>query len=110
VDFAARSYYGNLLQSGVEIYQYTRGFIHSKTMVCDGMLSVIGTANMDTRSFELNFEVNSIIYDEQIGKQLTGVFYDDMQYAEKIEPEHWQKRSFLKELPEKLARLFSPLL
>jgi cardiolipin synthase len=110
VDFAARSYYGNLLQAGVEIYQYTRGFIHSKTMVCDGMLSVIGTANMDTRSFELNFEVNSIIYDEQIGKQLTGVFYRDIEYAEKIEPEHWHNRSFLKELPEKLARLFSPLL
>ncbi len=110
VDFAARSYYGNLLQAGVEIYQYTRGFIHSKTMVCDGMLSVIGTANMDTRSFELNFEVNSIIYDEQIGGQLTDAFYGDIRYAEKIEPEHWQNRGFLRELPEKLARLFSPLL
>ncbi len=110
VDFAARSYYGNLLQAGVEIYQYTRGFIHSKTMVCDGLLSVIGTANMDTRSFELNFEVNSIIYDEQIGEQLTDAFNGDIRYAEKIEPEHWQNRGFLRELPEKLARLFSPLL
>jgi cardiolipin synthase len=110
VDFAARSYYGNLLHAGVEIYQYTKGFIHSKTMVCDGMLSVIGTANMDNRSFELNFEVNSIIYDEKIGRQLSYIFYEDIKSARRIEAEKWYKRTFFKELPEKLARLFSPLL
>jgi cardiolipin synthase len=110
VDFAARSYYGHLLHAGVEIYQYTKGFIHSKTMVCDGMLSVIGTANMDNRSFELNFEVNGIIYDAQIGRQLANVFYEDIQSGERIDPDLWSKRTFLKELPEKLARLFSPLL
>lgn len=110
VDFAARSYYGNLLRAGVEIYMYKKGFIHSKTMVSDGLLSVIGTANMDHRSFELNFEVNSIIYDQEIGRQLTRIFYADLKFAEKIDPEAWQKRSFLKELPERLARLMSPLL
>lgn len=110
VDFAARSYYGELLRAGVEIYRYKKGFVHSKTMVSDGLLSVIGTANMDHRSFELNFEVNSIIYDEEIGKQLTQIFYNDLKFAEKIDLEEWQKRTFFKELPEKLARLLSPLL
>jgi len=110
VDFAARSYYGNLLRAGVEIYMYKKGFIHSKTMVSDGLLSMIGTANMDHRSFELNFEVNSIIYDEKIGKQMCRIFNDDLQCAEKIDAEAWQKRSFLKQLPERLARLMSPLL
>jgi cardiolipin synthase len=58
---AARSYYAELMEAGVEIYQYQKGFIHAKTMVSDGQLSVIGTANMDNRSFELNFEVNCVI-------------------------------------------------
>jgi cardiolipin synthase len=110
VDFAARSYYGNLLRAGVEIYRYKKGFVHSKTMVSDGLLSVIGTANMDHRSFELNFEVNSIIYDEGIGRQMTRIFYDDLKCAEKIDIEEWQDRGLLRELPEKLARLLSPLL
>jgi cardiolipin synthase len=110
VDFAARSYYGNLLRSGVEIYRYKKGFIHSKTMVSDGLLSVIGTANMDHRSFELNFEVNSVIYDEEIGRQLTEIFYDDLKSSEQIVRAEWETRPFLKELPEKLARLLSPLL
>jgi cardiolipin synthase len=110
VDFAARSYYGDLLRAGVEIYRYNKGFVHSKTMVSDGLLSVIGTANMDHRSFELNFEVNSIIYDEEIGRQLTKIFYDDLKFADRIDAEEWKKRTFLKELPEKLARLLSPLL
>lgn len=110
VDFAARSYYGNLMRAGVEIYMYKKGFIHSKTMVSDGLLSVIGTANMDHRSFELNFEVNSIIYDEEIGKHLTRIFNEDLKSAERIDYEIWKERGFLKELPEKFARLLSPLL
>jgi cardiolipin synthase len=110
VDWAARSYYSELMRAGVEIYLYKKGFVHSKTMVSDGLLSVIGTANMDHRSFELNFEVNSIIYDEEIGKQLTGIFYQDLKFAERIDMEMWQARTFLKQLPEKLARLLSPLL
>jgi cardiolipin synthase len=110
VDFAARSYYGDLLRAGVEIYRYNKGFVHSKTMVSDGLLSVIGTANMDHRSFELNFEVNSIIYDETIGKQMTRIFYEDLKFAERIKLDDWQNRTFLTILPEKLARLLSPLL
>jgi cardiolipin synthase len=110
VDFAARSYYSDLLRAGVEIYRYKKGFVHSKTMVSDGLLSVIGTANMDHRSFELNFEVNSIIYDDKIGQQMTGIFNEDLKSAEKIDVEEWQSRSFMKQLPEKLARLLSPLL
>ncbi len=110
VDFAARSYYENLMRAGVEIYLYKKGFVHAKTLVADATLSVIGTANMDHRSFDLNFEVNSIIYDAAFGKQLTKVFYEDLLDAERINLEEWQKRSFLRQFPEKVARLFSPLL
>ncbi len=83
VNAAARSYYGELLAAGVEIYLYQKGFVHAKTMVSDGQLAIIGTANMDHRSYELNFEVNSMIYDTSTAEQLKDVFYDDIKNAKK---------------------------
>lgn len=110
VDYAARSYYGELLEVGVEIYLYQKGFIHAKTIVSDGQLSIIGTANMDHRSFELNFEVNSMIYDSTVAEQLRAAFYDDLKHAVKINHKRWENRPAYKQLPEKMARLMSPLL
>ena len=110
VNAAARSYYGDLLAAGVEIYLYQKGFVHAKTMVSDGQLSIIGTANMDHRSYELNFEVNSMIYDTAFAKQLRDVFFTDIKDAKKISPNTWKKRPFYKQLPERVARLLSPLL
>jgi len=110
IDAAARSYYKELLDCGVEIYLYRKGFIHSKTMVVDGELSIIGSANMDYRSFELNFEVNAVIYDQETGKRMQDIFYEDLQHATRLDPERWTRRRFYKQLPEKLCRLLSPLL
>jgi cardiolipin synthase len=78
-------------------------------MVSDAQLCIIGTANMDHRSFELNFEVNSMIYDAETASELRDIFYSDIKDAKKINPETWRKRSFYKQLPEKVVRLFSPL-
>ncbi|HEY4196632.1 MAG TPA: cardiolipin synthase, partial [Mucilaginibacter sp.] len=89
VNAAARSYYGELLAAGIEIYLYKKGFVHAKTLVSDGQLVVIGTANMDHRSYELNFEVNSMIYDTVIAEQLRDVFYNDIKDAKKINPATW---------------------
>jgi cardiolipin synthase len=110
VNNASRSYYGELLMAGVEIYLYNKGFIHAKTMVTDSKLSIVGTANMDIRSFELNFEVNVLLYDEIISGKLRSIFFEDLKDAEKIDAEKWSKRSAFKQLPEKLARLFSPVM
>jgi cardiolipin synthase len=107
---AARSYYGELMNAGVEIYQYEKGFIHAKTMVSDQQLSVIGTANMDNRSFELNFEVNAVIYDNATAEEMTRVFYQDLKFSRRIDAAEWEKRPLYKQLPEKLSRLLSPLL
>lgn len=107
---AARSYYSELLKAGVEIYQYQKGFIHAKTLVTDRRLSVIGTANMDNRSFELNFEVNSVIYDTETAEEMTSIFNKDLEDALKINSDDWDKRPLYKQLPEKLSRLLSPLL
>ena len=110
VNAASKSNYNRLLHAGVEIYLYQKGFVHAKTMVTDGKLSVVGTANMDYRSFELNFEVNAIIYDATFGSKLRKVFYQDCKHAEQIDKKLWLSRPGYKQLPEKLARLFSPVL
>lgn len=110
VNAAARSYYASILDCGVEIYRYKKGFVHAKTIVADGKLAIVGTANMDHRSFELNFEVNSMIYDKEVAGQLKQAFLDDIKDADLIIPERWKKRTLFKQLPEKLCRLFSPLL
>ena len=110
VNAAAWSNYGDLLDAGVEIYLYQKGFIHAKTIVVDRLVSIIGTANMDFRSFDLNFEVNAIIYDRESGEKMSGVFYEDIQDADQIQGEAWKSRPLYKQLPEKIARLVSPLL
>ncbi|HEX3078864.1 MAG TPA: phospholipase D-like domain-containing protein, partial [Puia sp.] len=84
--------------------------VHAKTVVADGELAIVGSANLDLRSFELNFEVNSVIYDKDIAQQLRKSFFDDIQEAEQIDPKVWANRSKWNQLPEKLSRLLSPLL
>ncbi len=110
VNAASKSFYNDLLQAGVEIYLYQKGFVHAKTLVADGKLSVVGTANMDRRSFEFNFEVNAIIYDRPFAEKMRRLFFDDLKNAEKIDAERWYKRPAYIQFPEKMARLFSPVL
>ncbi|MEJ8843304.1 cardiolipin synthase [Lacibacter sp. H375] len=110
VNAASKSYYEDLLCAGVEVYVYKKGFVHAKTLVADGNLSIIGTANMDYRSFELNFEANVLVYDRTFAEELRSVFYKDLEEAEKIDKEEWCKRSAFEQLPERLARLFSHVL
>jgi len=110
VNAASKSYYEELLLAGVEIYLYQKGFVHAKTLVADGKLSIIGTANMDYRSFELNFEVNVLLYDATSAEKLRAVFFSDLEDAEKIDAKKWCKRPAYQQLPEKLARLFSHVL
>jgi cardiolipin synthase len=110
VNFAARSYYNDLLKAGIEIYQYTNGFVHAKTLVADKKIAIVGTANMDFRSFDLNFVVNAIVYDSEIANELSNIFYDDIKHADKLDAVAWSKRSIYKQMLEKTARLVSPLL
>lgn len=110
VNAASKANYHDLLKSGVEIYLYEKGFEHAKTMVTDGKLSVIGTANMDFRSFQLNFEVNTIVYDLPFAENLRSIFFDDVKDAKKLNEELWNNRAFYFKLSERIARLFSPAL
>jgi cardiolipin synthase len=110
VDAAAWSNYGELLRSGVEVYTYQKGFIHSKIMLIDGAISIVGTANMDHRSFDLNFEVNAIIYSSEFGEQMKKSFHNDLRNSKKLLYEEWISRPIYVRLLERMARLFSPLL
>jgi cardiolipin synthase len=110
VNAAAQSFYYELLIVGAEIYKYTKGFVHAKTMVVDSFLSVMGTANFDERSFELNFEVNVTVYDEAFAKQLKTSFHNDIKDSAQLQLDDWEHRSSIKVFTEKIARLVSPIL
>lgn len=110
VNAAASAYYTELLQYGAKIYKYNKGFVHAKTMVIDDDLAVVGSANMDYRSFELNFEVNAMVYSKDIAKQLTVAFENDLKVAAQIDAQIWLNRPKYIQLWEKMVRLLSPFL
>ena len=110
VNAAARSYYSELLQHGVRIFLYEKGFVHAKTMIADQNLSVVGSANMDYRSFDLNFEVNAILYSEKITEQLEQAFENDLKESTEINAIEWMNRPKYIHLWEKFVRLLSPFL
>lgn len=110
VNAAARSYYTELLRQGIRIFEYHKGFVHAKTIVIDDSLSMIGSANMDYRSFDLNFEVNAIVYSEKINAQLTDTFYNDLKDAVEINAKEWLTRPKYIHIWEKFVRLLSPFL
>ena len=108
--YSTLSYIGELLEAGVRIYFYKKGFNHSKIMMVDGVISTVGTANMDIRSFEQNFEVNALIYDEKTTLELRERFLKDLKDSEEIDLLTWQERSRSQKIKESLARIFAPLL
>jgi cardiolipin synthase len=111
VFWSTLSYLSELMDAGVKIYLYTKGFNHSKYITADGHLSAVGSANIDMRSFEHNFEVISIIYDENVTRQLEKSFQIDIQNNSKqVNREKWGNRPGYKTTIEGIARLLTPLL
>jgi len=110
VGAAASFYFKPLLRCGVKIYLYAKGFVHAKTVVADGRVSVVGTANMDIRSFDLNFEIMSVIYSKAFGAEMERLFLEDLKDSEHITLTEWNDQSSLKFLTFATARLVSSLL
>lgn len=110
VYWASMSYIGELLQAGAKVYTYENGFLHSKVVIADKFLSSVGTANLDIRSFRLNFEVNAFIYDKDTNSKLTERFLDDLDICKEITLEEYEKRSAYIKLKESVSRLLSPML
>ena len=98
-----------LMKNGVKVYMYNRGFVHSKTMVADGELCSVGSANFDDRSLVLNFETNQLILSKDIGKQMDDAFLEDLEYCTQYTIEEFEKLSAFKKLKIVVSRLFSNL-
>ena len=110
VYWATTFYAGELLKAGAKVYIYDNGFVHAKMIVIDEEVSSIGTANIDVRSFKLNFEVNAFIYDEHVAKALTDIFYKDIEVSRELTLEIYAKRSKKIKIKESLSRLLAPIL
>ncbi|MBW2464084.1 MAG: cardiolipin synthase, partial [Deltaproteobacteria bacterium] len=107
---AARTYYPELLNNGVRIFEYGPPVLHSKTLVVDDDLAIIGTANTDNRSFRLNFEVVVANYDAEICDGLATAFDVDLECATEVTLAMLQEAPFMRRLVASAARLFSPVL
>ena len=107
---AGRAIYDSLLNAGVEISEYQRGLLHSKTLTIDGHWSLVGSANFDCRSLFLNFEAGVILYDERLAQQLEQQFEQDAKDSIRINPADWDRRPWFHIVAENLCRLFTPVL
>lgn len=110
VYWATYSYVGELIRAGAKVYIYQNGFLHTKMIVIDDEASTVGTANIDVRSFKLNFEVNAFIYDRETSHQLAELFEEDMKLSTEMTAEIYEERSTMIKFKESLARLISPIL
>jgi cardiolipin synthase len=108
--WCTRSFAEELLEAGVRIYWYQKGINHSKVIVVDGIVASVGTANMDLRSFEQNFEVSLIIYDREVVKRLAADFIEDLKVSSEGAIQRWKFRPKRNKVRESIARLFAPVL
>ena len=109
VTYAARSYFDDLLAAGVRVYEYGPRMLHSKTLLVDDHMVMVGTANFDHRSFRLNFEVSLAFDDAEVASELERTIETDLAHSPRVREDRprplWSVR-----LPEALARLVSPIL
>ena len=110
VSWSSFSYIGELLDAGIRVYLYHKGYTHSKLMMVDDAFCSIGTANMDIRSFDQNFEVNALIYNQRQTIALRNIFMNDIKGLQYININEWEARPRWIVFRESVARLFSPLL
>ena len=110
VDLASHSYLDDMMQAGVKIAFYMPGFLHSKLLIIDDDLTVIGSANMDFRSFEHNFEVSAFVYDRDFCARMTAIYEQDLAACRRVAPGEWFRRPRPRRWAESFMRIFSPLL
>lgn len=109
-NWCTRSYVEELLEAGVKIYWYQKGINHSKVIIVDGIVASVGTANMDLRSFEQNFEVSLILYDREVVRTLACDFMNDLNVSTDGAIQRWKFRPKREKVCESVARLFAPVL
>jgi cardiolipin synthase len=110
VKAAGRSYYSELMNAGVKVYEWHGKMIHAKTATVDHVWSTVGSSNLDWWSLARNDEVTATILSDRFGKRMDHMFQDDLGNADDIDPEAWQSRSFFERVSEAFARMIQPML
>ena len=110
VSLSSKSYISELLDANINVHLYKNGFTHAKVLIVDEVLSSIGTANVDFRSFEQNLEVNAMIYSNRIAKELMIEFNKDIDNSKKLTQRNWRRRRKIIKVLESFSRIFAPLL
>lgn len=105
-----RSYYREILEAGVRVYERGGNFMHSKTFVCDDYLTSIGSANLDYRSFCIDYEVNAYVYDTAFARKNKDIFFRDMEQCREITLQQMEEQPWLHRLLQGITRLFAPIL
>jgi cardiolipin synthase len=107
---ATEYYVQQLLKAGARIYSYQNGFMHAKTIVVDNMITSVGSANWDIRSFKLNFEANAFMYDPKVAEQIIATIKNDLKDARELDEEYFKQQSSWKKFRQLASRLISPIL
>jgi cardiolipin synthase len=108
--WAANTYLAEVAAAGARVHMYGRGYLHAKTLSIDGEVCSIGSANLDIRSFIINYELNAVIYDSALARELEQAFERDRESCYPFDRAEYRKRSSLSRLRDSAAWLFSPLL
>ena len=110
VGWASRAFFAELLEAGVNIHQFEGGLLHTKSVLVDGQLSLVGTVNLDMRSLWLNFEITLVIDDDDFGSDLARVQEDYIARSRLVDAKKWAQRPYWQRIIERLFYFFSPLL
>ncbi len=108
--WAAHTYYEPLLNAGVNIFLYKKGFMHSKIVIVDGNMVSIGSCNLDMRSFHINYEINALIYDSEIAGEMIVSFYRDLEFSETVTREYLDKTGIFRKFRNSAIRILSPVM
>lgn len=107
---AGHGWYSRLLSKGVRVFEYQRAFLHAKTLVVDRYASVVGSTNLDFRSFQFNAECNLVTLDDEVGGTLAKAFEADLADSRELELGQWQRRGTLHRLGDRLVGILTPFL
>ena len=108
--FAGNTFINDATKAGVRVFLYDKGYLHAKTISIDSEICSIGSANIDIRSFSINYELNAVLYDKRLAKQLEEDFEQDLAHCTEFDPTKYESRPVTVRFRDSVARLLSPLL
>jgi cardiolipin synthase len=109
-DWAGNTFIEDIVTAGVRVFLYEKGYLHGKTISIDSEICSIGSANVDIRSFSINYELNAVFYSQRIAKELERDFERDLAYCSEFDPAAYRKRGTAIRFRDSVARVLSPLL